>query len=113
MNLNKKVDELNQNIVQSKDHIDDWIDTPTFPPDRGANYAKFVFEYMRLPAWKQMAFAEWMDQFKLFCTYMGKRYRVTGASRLGDVWLAEDHNRENGYDLRVNVSACTEWGDKP
>lgn len=28
---------------------------------------------------------------------------------MGDVWLAEDIQRENGYDLRVDVSKCSNW----
>lgn len=113
MMFTQKVGEPNPNLEQPQDHVDDWIDTPTFPADSKVNYAKFVLEYARLPAWKKIAYSEWMKQFKLFCTHMGKRYKVTGASRLGDVWLAKDHNRENGYDLRVNVSECSEWDDKP
>lgn len=92
-------------------HIDDWLDTPTFS-DEGETYAKFVLDYKRMPAWKISAYYKWMGQFKLFCTYEGERYRCTGASRMGDVWLAKDHNRENGYDKRVDINACSAWGDK-
>lgn len=49
---------------------------------------------------------------KLFCQYKGKRYRCTGASRMGDVWLAEDFSRDSGYDLRVNVGECSDWSNK-
>lgn len=90
-------------------HIDDWIDGSGCK-DEGERYAKFVFWYFRYPAWAQMAFNPWMRQFKLFCTYQGRRYRCTGASRLGDVWLAEDPDRDHGYDLRVDVAECDEWG---
>jgi hypothetical protein len=90
-------------------HIDDWIDSPRYK-DEGERYAKFVFWYFRFPAWAQHAFRPWMEQFKLFCTYQGNRYRVTGASRLGDVWLAEDINRDCGYDHRVDVAECSDWG---
>lgn len=89
-------------------HIDDWIDSPCCRDD-GERYAKFVFFYFRYPAWAKMAFAQWMRQFPLFCTYGGKRYRCTGASRMGDVWLAENFNRESGYDLRVDVTQCSDW----
>lgn len=94
-------------------HVDEWLDTPSFPSDEGESYAKFVLMYKRMPAWCQGAFAPWMAKHKLFCTYEGKRYRCTGASRMGDVWLAEDFNRENGYDLRVDVGKCSEWGATP
>lgn len=91
-------------------HIDDWITNPIHR-NEGEKYAKFVLTYFRYPAWAKGDFRQWMGQFKLFCTYQGKRYRVTGASRMGDVWLAEDLNRESGYDLRVDVAECCEWGE--
>jgi hypothetical protein len=97
-------------------HIDDWIDSPVFGDDKQSQqeaYAKFVLIHMRMPAWMKMAFRKWTTAFKLFCDYEGKRYRVTGASRLGDVWLAEDFSRSNGYDKRVDVAACSNWGDAP
>ena len=50
---------------------------------------------------------------KLFATYEGKRYRVTYASRMGDVCLSSDHSRAMGYDLRVDVEKCSEWGPDP
>ena len=92
-------------------HVDDWLDTPTL--DEYENYAKFVLDYKRLPAFKQLAYAEWMSQFKLFCTYKGARYRCTGASRLGDIWLTKNFARENGYEHRVDVDDCSEWSDEP
>ena len=92
-------------------HVDDWTGTPT--QNRGEAYAKFFFLLRRTPAWMQYAMAEWMDPYKLFCTYQGKRYRVTGASRLGDIWLARDFDRENGYDLRVDLAKCDEWSPEP
>jgi hypothetical protein len=88
-------------------HIDEWLDTPTF--DKAECYAKFVIEYFRRPAWQKLAFATWMQQHRLFCTYEGMRYRCIGASRMGDVWLTADFDRENGYDKRVDVAACSEW----
>lgn len=96
-------------------HIDEWLDKfKQSKPPGGEMYARFVLEHYRMPAWKQNGYAEWTSQFKLFCTYKGERYRVTGASRLGDIWLARDLNREAGYDLRVNVDECSGWsGDDP
>lgn len=97
-------------------HIDEWLDSPTLN-NRGENYAKFVINYMRMPAWCQFAFKEWTEQFKLFCRYQGKIYRVTGASRLGDLWLKElpknhkdDDLEQTGYNLRVDVAECSDWG---
>jgi len=86
-------------------HVDDFIDSGF-----GKNkYARWVLNYFRLPAALKMDFAEFMAPHKLFCTYEGKRYRCTGASRLGDVWLAKNLNRDTGYDLRVDVAKCSDW----
>ena len=90
-------------------HIDDFI-------DGGFNknkYARWVFNHFRLPAALQMDFAEFMEGHKLFCTWHGARYRVTGASRMGDVWLAVSHSRFQGYDHRVDVADCSAWSATP
>lgn len=93
-------------------HVDDWINEPSFG-DKGEAYAKFVLDYMRKPAWAILAFRPWMEQHRLFCTYNGLRYRVTGASRLGDVWLSRNLDKAEGYELRVDVAKCEEWGAGP
>jgi hypothetical protein len=92
-------------------HVDVWLSTPTCS-EAGEMYAKFVLDYMRKPAWFQIGASRWMRAFPLFCTYAGSRWRVTGASRLGDVWLAHDPTREVGHDLRVGVTDCSEWGNR-
>lgn len=93
-------------------HIDDWLDRPSFVVEGGAKeaYARWVFEFFRLPAYKQVMYRPFMQAHRLFCTFEGKRWRVTGASRLGDVWLTSDFQRDTGYDRRVNVDGCSEWG---
>ena len=88
-------------------HVDEFIDFP--PDDEAGRYAAFCLLHFRLPAICQSAFKQWTKDFTLFCTYKGKRYKVTGASRMGDIWLAEDFTRETGYDLRVDLAECSEW----
>lgn len=95
-------------------HVDDWLDSPTrLGDDTGELYAKFVLDWCRMPAWKKQAYARWMGQHKLFCTHNGERYRCTGASRMGDVWLTKNFEQAEGYQLRVCVAECTEWHDAP
>lgn len=97
-------------------HVDDFIDNYREPA-----YARFVLNYFRLNAVCMNAFWPFMEEHKLFCTYKdtigeGKqagRYRVTGASRMGDIWLSFDYKREVGYELRVNVADCHEWSGQP
>lgn len=73
---------------------------PKLPSDP-ACYAGFVMDYL--------AYAPFMKNHKLFCTWRGERYRVTGCSRMGDIWLARNHEQESGYDYRADVAECSEW----
>lgn len=92
-------------------HIDSWLDCPSDPKKIGECYAKFFLVHRRMPAWMVSAFTPWLSDRKLFCTYKGKRYRCTGASRLGDIWLTSDFERDHGYELRIDVMDCTDWSD--
>ena len=88
--------------------MDDFIE------DRaGDAYARWMFAHFRLPAALRLAFDPFMEGRRLFCTWQGRRFRVTGASRLGDVWLAEDLSRDTGYDHRVDLEECSGWGPDP
>lgn len=101
-------------------HVDEFIDRHT--SDAASKYARWVLSLMRLSAVLQADFAKWTKPYKLYCTYETKRYRVTGASRFGDVWLHEDlvneHQSEGGtrdafYQHRVDVDQCSNWGPEP
>jgi hypothetical protein len=86
-------------------HVDDFIDTHfTKEP-----YARWVLNHFRLPAALKNDFEKFMKEHKLFCMYEGKKYRVTGASRLGDIWLSEDFNKDHGYNKRVDAANCSGW----
>ena len=89
-------------------HIDEWIDRVEVPVDE--RYATFFFMLHRLPAIDQsVKWKEWIQPYKLFCTWKGEKYRVTGCSRLGDVWLTKDFKQETGYQYRVEVEECSNW----
>lgn len=89
-------------------HVDDFI------VDRRTDaYAAWVLDHFRRPALQRLRFDAFMKVHKLFCTFNEKRFRVTGASRMGDVWLAADFNEDTRYDLRVDVAKCTAWGANP
>lgn len=85
-------------------HIDEFIDDP-----RTDTYASWFFMLHRFPAVCQIKFKEFIEPHQLYCTYEGDRYRVTGCSRLGDVWLTKDFNQSTGYQKRVDVAACSEF----
>ncbi len=89
-------------------HVDDFVEDYT-----KSNYARWFLFLKRLPANLQADFAEFIEPFTLYATWKGKRYRVTGASRLGDVWLTSDFKRDTGYEHRVDVDDLTEFGKVP
>jgi len=88
-------------VPEGKTHVDDWLDAPA--RNDAEFYAKTCLEIARAPAHGRGT------TFRLFCTYGQKRYRVTGASRLGDVWLTENPQRTYGYELRVYVDDLSNW----
>lgn len=85
-------------------HVVDFIDDPA--SDR---YAASWFDSFCRPAWDKLREP---DTRQLFATYQGKRYRVTGCSRLGDVWLHSDFGEEWTYEHRVDVDACSGWASE-
>ncbi len=102
-----KSDTAARKVDEQDWHVDDFIDNPYADP-----YARWMFMHFRLPSFQKAAFEPFMRDHKLFCTYQGSRYRVTGASTMGDVWLVKDFNKDHGYDHRVLVAACSNWGPK-
>jgi hypothetical protein len=89
-------------------HIYDWLDEPA--NDEQERLAKeWIRHYCRFPLQKDHG---WLYSRVLSCEYRGQRYRCTGASRLGDLWLARDFTRQIGYDLRVDVAECGAWDMK-
>jgi hypothetical protein len=90
-------------------HVDDWLDKIEFGYSRGEMLARVFIEFFRMPAWKKANYAPFLAGFKVLCNYKGEKMRLIGASRMGDVWLTRDWNRDCGYDLRVNVEDCTDF----
>lgn len=86
-------------------HVDDFIDDPSSDA-----YAASFFESFRRPAWDKL---KEPDDRKLFATWKCRRWRVTGCSRLGDVWLAPVDYEGCSYKHRVNVDDCSDWSAKP
>src|SRR5689334_17426416 len=94
-------------------HVDDFVDDPLADPE--LSYPRFFFMLHRLPAHMKSSFRKHIEQYKLYCTYNGRRYRVTGASRMGDIWLHSNLNFTSGtqphYERRVDISECSGWSD--
>lgn len=90
-------------------HVDDFIDHY-----KSNAYARWVFTIFRLPAALAGAVAPWSKQFRLYCDYQGKRWRVIGASRMGDVWLTSKLEASGDgfpYEQRVDVAECSNFTD--
>ncbi len=89
-------------------HVDDFIEDVTQD-----SYARFMFNHFRLSAALKFDFNEFVTDCRLFGTYKGERFRITGASGFGYVCLARDFERNTGYDLRVAVNEVSDFGPKP
>jgi hypothetical protein len=91
--------------------VDDFIRDGQLSLDHREMYAAGILGIFRLPAIHQPVGTS-ENPYKLFCDYRGERYRVTGASRLGDVWLRKNHSLDYGYDEngRVNITECSNFG---
>lgn len=86
-------------------HIDDAIYMNTLPA-----YASDWFASFRRPAIEKLRMP---NERKLFATWKGKRYRVTGCSRMGGVWLHSNFEEDTTYEHRVDVDECSDWSEKP
>lgn len=97
-------------------HVDEFIDKVACREIKGDDsvlYAAWMLNYFRFPAYMSMMFSKITQRFHLFCLYKDKWYRVTGASRMGDIYLTEDMNRSHGYELRIDVGEVTMWSNTP
>jgi len=92
--------------VKEFTHIDDWLDEHQ-PADEHERQVIEWLNHFRRPAIEKDRM--WLAARRLTCTYQGRVCRCIGASRMGDVWLTKDLNRENGYDHRIDVTECSNW----
>lgn len=95
-------------------HIDNWVKYQVCTADKTYKYAAWVLYLFRMPAAERIAFAPWIEQFKLYAVYRGSWYQVVGASRLGDVWLRNlDSKYPDGpdsfYNHRVDIEELSEF----
>ena len=116
LGLSRVTDRLYAKSNNEEAHVDYFIGygdgQSSMDVPEGEAYARWMLLHFTLNATLQILFKPFMDKHKLFCTYEGKRYRVTGASRLGDIWLSNTLEGEPAkrYDHRVSVSHCSQFG---
>lgn len=84
--------------------IYDWLDEPALN-DAEASAKKWLDEFCKQPTKKD---EKWLERQKVTALWKGKRYHVSGASRMGDVWL-RDEGSSNFYDHRIDVTELSEW----
>lgn len=93
-------------------HVDDFIDVGTWPRSEAKEneaYARWVLAQFRWPATLQADAAQYIGQYPLYAMHEGNIYRVTGASRLGDIYLQPDFSQTTGYTKRVFVWNVSRW----
>jgi hypothetical protein len=96
--------ESRNKMAKEPTHVDEFIDDY-----RTDVYASWFLSLHRLPAALQFKFEEQIKAYKLFCDCDGQRWRVTGASRMGDVWLTKNFDQNSGYQQRVLIDSCSNW----
>jgi hypothetical protein len=91
-------------------HIEEWLEDRyiTCPDDE--KYARAFFTIkVAFNAAQSWNVSPIMEQHKLFCTYRSRRYRCTGCSTMGDIWLRKNFTTNIGYDLRVDINECSNF----
>ncbi|MBT5491493.1 hypothetical protein HOK00_04205 [bacterium] len=86
-------------------HIYDWLEMPSKSIEE--EKVREFLDFKTRPAYYQMENKP--PKLKVFCHFDGKKYKITGASTMGDVWLAKDYNGTKGYDLRVSIAGCSKF----
>jgi hypothetical protein len=97
-------------------HVDEFTafgsKKPTDEREPNETYARWVLMLLRLPAIMRSAFAEYIEEYKLFCMYNGEYYRVIAASRFGQILLTKDFEKDTGSagsDVFTYVNECSGW----
>lgn len=91
----------------NKLHIYDWLDEEK--TDLAELKVQEFLDFRTRDAVYQMENRDKINGLTVFCEYKGTKYKITGASRLGDIWLDKNFKRESGYDLRVMIEDCSEF----
>ncbi|WJJ55043.1 hypothetical protein [Xanthomonas phage RTH11] len=96
-------------------HIDEFLDDTMIQFSHPElKYVNFFLSHARKSASERLMHDPFMAQFQLFADYEGKTYQITGASRLGDIWLTEDFRKDAQYSHRVepDFRKFSNWRDK-
>lgn len=106
------IEKIGEEKEKEPTHVDEFIaygSQRSKGIPKNEEYARFILDHFRRSATQRWDFDKFYEGQKLFCQYNGKKYRVIGASRLGDVWLTSKFKKDHGYEHRVCVDDCSEW----
>ncbi len=90
-------------------HIYDWLDKPIEKESIELQKVREFLDFKTREAWYKFKNIEKIKGLSVFCEYKDNQYKITGASRMGDVWLSLNYERENGYDKRVWIDECSNF----
>lgn len=101
-------------------HIYDWLDIKekeleTLPIEEQKVWEFLDFRTRDAAFQYEPANMDKILGLKVYCMYNGAKCRITGASRLGDVWLREATEEViaidniTGYTKRVDIADCSEF----
>ena len=93
-------------------HIFEWLEIK--PKTEAEQKAKIFLDFRTRPAMTQLDNEHKIQGLKIYCIYKLSKYRITGASRLGDVWLCKASSKEALQDLpqyekRVDIEDCSNF----
>ena len=100
------------------EHVDDWLDLSMegLSASSDEQAARWLIEFHRLPAWKKTVYERFVRDasgrpWRISCVFRDKRMYLSGASRMGDVFLRETPPTEvvGPYSVRALVRACSDW----
>lgn len=71
-------------------------------------YARYILSTFDVPASLYLDVEQHIHKNKLFAIYEGKKYRIVGLSRLGDIWLTDNFGNTR-YTKRVDITKLSHF----
>jgi len=86
-------------------HIHEWLDT--FNKDKCKDKELLIvhefLDYKSMSEVYCIANENKFKDLKVFCIYKNEKYRLTGCSRVGDVWIHSNLDSDHSYVNRVSI----------
>jgi hypothetical protein len=93
-------------------HIFEWLELE--PHNENERKVKRFLDFRTRSAMFQYKNEDKIKGLKCYCYYNNEKYRIVGASRLGDVWLCSTDSAEYDIDFptytnRVDIEDCSNF----